>query len=117
MLGGYGDDFGAPALALGEDDVEIGASGERDGVEAVGVGLADAEGALADGAGRAEDGDLLHTVYFSRERTARVGFLERRKLSHPQREGRRGRRGKQQIPLGKERKKSKSKCAQKNWAH
>jgi len=32
----------APAPALLEDDVEVGAGGERDGMKAVGVGLADA---------------------------------------------------------------------------
>jgi hypothetical protein len=46
-------------------------------MEAVGVGLAEAEGALTDGAGRAEDGDLLHTAYFSpavlRERRGEFG--------------------------------------------
>ena len=41
-FGGDGDDLWAPAAALLEDDVEVGAGGERDGVEAVGVGLADA---------------------------------------------------------------------------
>ena len=48
-----------------EDDVEVGAGGERDGMKEAGVGLADAKSAAADGAGRAEDCDLLHSVYFS----------------------------------------------------
>jgi hypothetical protein len=34
-------------------------------MKAVGVRLAEAEGALADGAGRAEEGDLLHCFIFA----------------------------------------------------
>ncbi len=47
--------FGAPAEALGEGDVDVAAGGERDDLVAVGKGLADGEGAVADGAGGAED--------------------------------------------------------------
>ncbi len=55
LFGGEGDDFGAPAEALGEGDVDVAAGGERDDLVAVGEGLADGEGAVADGAGGAED--------------------------------------------------------------
>ena len=41
-FGGDGDDLRTPALALLEEDVEVGAGGERDGMEAVGVRFADA---------------------------------------------------------------------------
>ena len=55
-FGGEGDCFGAPAEALGEGDIEVAARCEGDDLVAVGEGLADGKGAVADGAGRAEDG-------------------------------------------------------------
>jgi len=42
-------------LALGESDVDVAASGQRDDLVAVGEGFADGEGAVADRAGGAED--------------------------------------------------------------
>ena len=60
FFGGQRDDFGLPAQALGEGLVEVAAGGEGDDFVAVGEGFADGEGALADGAGRAEDGELFH---------------------------------------------------------
>ena len=55
MFGGEGDDFGAPAEALGVGYVDVAACGEGDDLVAVGEGFADGEGAVTDGAGRAED--------------------------------------------------------------
>ena len=55
FFGGEGDDFGAPAEALGVGCVDVAAGGEGDDLVAVGEGFADGEGAVADGAGGAED--------------------------------------------------------------
>jgi len=55
-----------PAEALVEGDVDVAAGGEGDDLVAVGKGLADGEGAVADGAGRAEDCQFLHRCYFRR---------------------------------------------------
>ena len=55
LFGGYGDDSGAPAEALGEGNLEVLARGESDGLIAIGEGFADGEGRVADGAGGAED--------------------------------------------------------------
>ena len=55
LFGSEGDDFGPPAEALGKGYFEILACGEGDDLVAVGEGLADGEGAVADGAGGAED--------------------------------------------------------------
>ncbi len=59
-LGGEGDELGAPGLGLGERRVYIGAGCKGDGGVAVWELLADGEGALADGAGGAQDCDFLH---------------------------------------------------------
>ncbi len=67
-LGGEGDDLWTPAAGLLEGEVEVGAGGEGDGAEELGVGVADGEGRLTDGAGRAEKGDVLHKGYFRRFR-------------------------------------------------
>ena len=55
FLGREGDDSGTPADALLEGDVDVAAGCEGDDLIAVGEGLADGEGAVADGAGGAED--------------------------------------------------------------
>ena len=55
LFGCERDDFGAPAETLLEGHVDVAAGGERDYLVAVGEGLADGKGAVADGAGRAED--------------------------------------------------------------
>ncbi len=65
LPGGDGDELRPPAFALGEGNVEVGAGGQGYRMKAVRVGLAEAEGALADGAGRAEESDLLHSVIFA----------------------------------------------------
>lgn len=59
-----------PSLALCEGDIEIRASGKSYGIEAVGVGLAEAKGALTDRAGRAEEGYFLHLSIFSEDGAA-----------------------------------------------
>ena len=46
--------------------VKVVAGGEGDGAEAVGEGLAEGESGGADGAGGAEDGDVLHKNSFAR---------------------------------------------------
>ena len=48
-----------PAEALLESGVDVAAGGEGGDSEAVGVAFDDGEGALTDGAGRAEDGEGL----------------------------------------------------------
>ena len=68
FFGGDGDDFRTPADALVEGGVEVLACGEGDDLIAVGEGFADGEGAVADGAGGAEDGELFHELYFRRFR-------------------------------------------------
>jgi len=54
-FGGQRDDLWTPAEALGQGYVDVAASGEGDDLVAVGEGFADGEGAVADGAGGAED--------------------------------------------------------------
>ena len=55
MLGRKGDNFGAPAEALREGCVDVGAGGEGDDLIAVREGFADGESAVADGTARAKD--------------------------------------------------------------
>ncbi len=59
FFGRHGDDGRAPAAGLLEGEVEVAASGERGNGETLGEAFDDAEGALADGTGRAEDGNVL----------------------------------------------------------
>ena len=54
LLGGERDDAGAPAFALGEGGIDVTPGGERDDLIAIREAFADGEGAVADGAGRAE---------------------------------------------------------------
>ena len=63
-----------PAEALVKGGVDVAASGEGDDLIAVGEGLADGEGRVADGAGGAEDCEFFHEGYFLR---VRVGVLPR----------------------------------------
>ena len=65
FLSGQRDNLWTPAQALCEGGIHIGTGGKRDGMKAVGVRFADAEGALANRAGRAEEGDLLHMSIFA----------------------------------------------------
>ena len=54
-----------PALALREGDIDVRARCQRDRMKAFRMRLAEAEGALADGTGRAEEGNLLHRSIFA----------------------------------------------------
>lgn len=65
LIGGERDGFGAPAKALVEGYVNVAAGSEGDDLVAVGKGLADGEGAVADGAGGSEDGEFLHKAIFA----------------------------------------------------
>src|SRR5438105_2388471 len=58
-----------PSDALLKRGLQIAASRKRDYLVPVRKGFADGESALADGAGRAQDGELFHYLYFLRLRS------------------------------------------------
>ncbi len=71
LLGGHRDQLRTPALALGEGCIDVRACGQRDRMKALRMRLAEAEGALADGAGRAEEGNLLHLAILRKSSEAK----------------------------------------------
>ena len=60
-----------PALALREGDIDVRARCQRDRMKALRMLLAEAEGALADGTGRAEEGNLLHLAILRKSSEAK----------------------------------------------
>jgi hypothetical protein len=60
---GDGDEFGVMALNLGEEFVEIGASGQGEDSELPGEGLDDAKSLAADRTCGTEDGEGAHGVF------------------------------------------------------
>ena len=66
----------AEALVIG--CVDVSARCEGDDLIAIGEGFADGEGAVADGAGGAEDSEFLHRCYFRRleARRGMASFLK-----------------------------------------
>ena len=65
-LGRHRHHLRVPSPALLEGKIEIGTSREGHRTEQVGVRFAKMEGGLTDGAGRTEQGNVLHRVYFRR---------------------------------------------------
>jgi hypothetical protein len=60
---GDGDEFGVMALNLGEEFVEIGASGQGEDSELAGEGFDDRESLATDRTGGTENGEGTHGVF------------------------------------------------------